>query len=106
MFLLCVARSSRDAQIQSRRLIAGETDVEPIMATTLKKIWQGWKKIAHKIGVAQTYVIVTLFYWLIVPFFSLIRLQNPLRLRPATEGSFWLERKSAPNALDQAKQQS
>ena len=40
------------------------------MAEFPKKLWQGWKKFAHKLGVAQTYVLVTLFYWLIVPFFS------------------------------------
>lgn len=76
------------------------------MAEFLKRIWQGWKRLAHKLGVAQTYVFVTLFYWIIVPFFSLIRLQNPLRLRLPAAGSFWIERKPAPNSLDRAKQQS
>ena len=73
---------------------------------TLKKIWNSWKKIAHKIGVAQTYIIVTLFYWLIVPLFSLIRFQNPLHLRQLEHDSYWLERKSAQNSLDRAKEQS
>ena len=73
---------------------------------TLKKIWKGWKKFAHKLGVIQTYIIVTLFYWLIVPLFSLIRFQNPLHLRQRGHGSYWLERKPAPNSLDRVKQQS
>jgi hypothetical protein len=76
------------------------------MAEFLKRIWQGWKRLAHKLGVAQTYVLITLFYWIIVPFFSLIRLQNLLRLRLPTTGSFWIERKPALNSLDRAKQQS
>ena len=51
------------------------------MIEFLKKLWQGWKKIAHALGVAQTYVLVTLLYWLIIPFFSLMRVKDPLRLR-------------------------
>jgi len=76
------------------------------MPEFLKKLWQGWKKFAHKLGIAQTYVIVTLFYWLIVPFFSLIRLQNPLRLRQANNRSFWIERKPTGNSMEEAGRQS
>jgi len=76
------------------------------MSDFLKRFWQGWKKFAHVLGVAQTYVIVTLFYWLIVPVFSLIRLQNPLRLRQPADRSFWIKRKPAGNSLERAKQQS
>jgi hypothetical protein len=71
-----------------------------------KNLWQGWKRIAHKLGVAQTYVIVTLFYWLIVPFFSLIRFQNLLRLRQPDGQSFWIQRKPAGHTMDRARQQS
>ena len=76
------------------------------MTELLKRLWQGWKKFAHRLGVAQTYVVVTLFYWLIVPFFSLIRLQNPLRLRLPTTGSFWIDRKQTANSIERAKRQS
>ena len=77
-----------------------------LMAESLKKLWQGWKKCAHKLGVIQTYIIVTLFYWLIVPFFSLIRFQNLLRLRQPADQSYWIERKSTDNSLERAKRQS
>ena len=76
------------------------------MNNFLKRVWLGWKRFAHKLGVAQTYIVVTLFYWLIVPIFSLIRLQNPLRLRPRDDRSFWIERKPTDNSLERAKQQS
>ncbi len=76
------------------------------MRVFLERFWQGWKRVAHKIGVAQTYVIITLLYWLIVPVFSLIRLQNPLRLRQSGDRSFWIDRKPTGNSLDRAKQQS
>ena len=76
------------------------------MIECLKKLWQGWKKFAHKLGIVQTYIVVTLFYCLIVPFFSLIRLQNPLRLRQPDGHSFWIERKPTGNSLERAKRQS
>jgi hypothetical protein len=78
----------------------------PVMAESFKKLWQGWKKFAHKLGVIQTYIIITLFYWIIVPFFSLIRFQNLLRLRQPADRSYWIERKTTDNSLARAKQQS
>lgn len=36
------------------------------MKNTLKKLWEGWKKVAHKIGRFQTMVIVSLFYLLVI----------------------------------------
>ena len=76
------------------------------MAESLKRLWQGWKKFAHKLGVIQTYIIITLFYWIIVPIFSLIRFQNPLRLRQPDGRSFWIERKPIDNTMERAKLQS
>ena len=76
------------------------------MPAFLKKIWQGWKKFAHKLGIAQTYILVTLFYWIIVPVFSLIRFWNPLRLKQADDRSYWIERKPTDNSLERANQQS
>jgi hypothetical protein len=76
------------------------------LGNVLKRLWQSWKEFAHRLGVAQTYVIITLFYWLIVPVFSLIRLQNPLRLRQPDGQSFWIQRKPTGNTMDRARQQS
>jgi hypothetical protein len=76
------------------------------MVESLKRLWQGWKKFAHKLGVVQTYIIITLFYWIIAPLFSLIRLQNPLRLRQSSDRSYWLNRKPADHSLERVKQQS
>ena len=38
----------------------------------LKKIWEGWKKIAHKIGNFQARIILLVFYFIILAPFSLI----------------------------------
>lgn len=75
------------------------------MAGFLKNLWQGWKKFALKIAAVQTYVLMTLMYGLVVPFFSLIRFQDPLRLRQKTDRSFWIPRKKTENSLEETQRQ-
>ena len=49
----------------------------------LKRLWQGWKRIAHKIGNFQARVFLSVFYGLIVlPFGLAARLFcDPLRIK-------------------------
>ena len=53
----------------------------------LKRTWQAWKTIAHKIGNFQARILLTLFYAVLVfPFGIVVRLfSDPLRIkrRPA-----------------------
>jgi hypothetical protein len=70
----------------------------------LKKVWAGWKRFAHRVGVVQTYILISLLYGLIIPFFSLIRLGDPLRLRTKSS-SFWIVRPRREPSLEQARQQ-
>jgi len=50
---------------------------------TLKRAWQAWKRIAHKIGNFQARVLLTVFYAvLVLPFGIATRLfSDPLRIR-------------------------
>jgi hypothetical protein len=75
------------------------------MASALKKFAAAWKKFAHKLGVGQTYLLITLLYALVIPFFSLIRLSDPLRLRQKPDGSFWILRKRRHNSLEETRHQ-
>ena len=62
----------------------------------LKRAWQTWKKIAHKIGNFQARVLLTIFYAVVVfPFGIAARLfSDPLRIkRPPTQ---WLDHPSEP----------
>jgi hypothetical protein len=48
----------------------------------LKRIWQAWKELAHRIGNFQARVILTIFYALLVPFGLGTRLfSDPLRTK-------------------------
>jgi hypothetical protein len=45
----------------------------------LKKIWEGWKKIAKKIGEFNARVILTIFYFvLLAPLALVVRRSDPM----------------------------
>jgi hypothetical protein len=70
----------------------------------LRALWSRWKVIARAIGNFQARVILTLFYFVVVPpFAALLRLhRDPLRLRPRGEG-YWVPRPE--RAPDDGRQQ-
>ena len=58
----------------------------------IKKIWQNWKIVGHKIGNFQARLILTLFYFVLVaPFAAIVRFgAKPLRLK-MFRASNWLQ---------------
>jgi len=53
------------------------------MATALRRLWQGWKRVGKKIGDFQARVLLTVFYFVILAPFALgVRLlADPLALK-------------------------
>ena len=48
---------------------------------TLKRIWEGWKRVAKKIGDFQARIILAVFYFVILaPFSLLVRASDPLTI--------------------------
>jgi hypothetical protein len=64
-----------------------------------KRLWEGWKRVAHAIGNFQARVLLTLLYIvLVLPFGLAVRLfSDPLRIRRRPQG--WLEH-TAGNTSD------
>ena len=72
----------------------------------LKRIWNGWKKIAHKIGNFQARVILLVFYFVILaPFALIIKRADPMRMRKDSNHG-WEQRAmdSAPSAEKMIRQ--
>ena len=63
-----------------------------------RRLWVGWKRVAHLVGNFQARVLLTLFYAiLLLPFGIGVRLfGDPLRIRRSSEK--WLDRDA--NAMD------
>jgi hypothetical protein len=71
----------------------------------LKRLWQGWKRIAQKIGNFQARLFLTAFYGVIMLPFGLATraFADPLRLKqPPTE---WLDHPDEAYNLPWAKRQ-
>ena len=71
-----------------------------------KRAWRRWTVIAHIIGNFQARVLLSLFYFVIVPPFALLvkLTKDPLQLRLSEGKSAWTERPEPP-ASEAARRQ-
>lgn len=73
---------------------------------TLKRLWDAWKKIAHKIGTFQGKLLLTIFYFTILaPFGLFVKMfQDRLHLKKPVSGqSHWILRKDDENSIEKAR---
>lgn len=77
------------------------------MGTLLARAWARWKVIAHIIGNLQARLLLSLFYFVVVPPFSLVvkLFQDPLTLRPPEGDGLWVERPSPVPSSEAARRQ-
>jgi hypothetical protein len=70
-----------------------------------RKLWQGWKRIAHAIGNFQARILLTVIYAVcVLPFGLLTRLfADPLRTRRRVEG--WLPHPDSSTDVASARRQ-
>jgi hypothetical protein len=69
--------------------------------TLLRRLWARWLVIAHIIGTFQARVVLSFFYFLVVPIFAVLvkMLRDPLELKKRARSTFWIERPApAPDA--------
>ena len=67
--------------------------------------WRGYKSVAHKIGVFQSKVILTVFYILLTPFglfFSLFK--DELKMKKISKSS-WVDKNKQSSSLESVKTQ-
>jgi hypothetical protein len=71
-----------------------------------QRAWEGWKRIAHAIGVFQTRLVMLVFFFVFVlPLGLILRVvRDPLHLKhpPRTN---WVDHRRDPHDLDHARQQ-
>jgi hypothetical protein len=64
-----------------------------------------WKRFANRMGRIQTFILMTIIYFLIVPFFSLVRFSDPLKLKLKKKStSYWETKKEVDTSLEKMKQ--
>ena len=72
----------------------------------LQRLWARWLQIVHVIGTFQARVLLSLFYFVIVPVFAALvkLLRDPLDLGSRPRSTFWSER-TAPPTPDSGRRQ-
>lgn len=72
----------------------------------IRKIWEGWKKIAKKIGEFNSRLILTVFYFIFITPISIpIKLKDPLGIKNKKQG--WIPKQTAEGtAMERALRQS
>lgn len=71
-----------------------------------RRLWEGWKRLAHRIGVFNTRVIMSLLYFLIVLPMGLVfrMVSDPLHLEEPKDTN-WLPLPHHEHRLDEVRQQ-
>ena len=72
-----------------------------------RRLWEGWKRTAHRIGNVQAKVILGLLYFLVVGPVALVRrlVADPLGRRWTPGSTYWHPRPPGADTLDAARRQ-
>jgi hypothetical protein len=78
------------------------------MKKVLSLLWQGWKKLAHVLGIVNTKILLTVTYLVIIAVVAIIsRLSGAdlLDRRMKPRQSYWHDREPADVSLESARRQ-
>ena len=73
----------------------------------LRRLWEGWKLLAEKIGTVQAKLILGLLYFVIVGPIALVRRlwADSLGLRRTAAATYWSPRPHSAPTLEEARRQ-
>jgi hypothetical protein len=79
----------------------------PKKPSRLSRLWEGWKRVAKKIGDVQARIILTLFYIFVVgPFALAIRwFGDPLAIKVGASNGWRRRTSNEPVSIERAAQQ-
>ena len=68
----------------------------------LRPVYGPWVKMVFFLGTVMTVVLMTVLFFIVVPIFSLIRLKDPLRMRPSRDPkeSLWETHRNSEPTLE------
>lgn len=84
-----------------------QTKNEGTKQSTSRVIWNRWLKVAEVIGTVQMVVIMTIVYWIMIPFMAIpLKLfTDPLSLRRGKGPSWTIREEYDEEIIDQMKNQ-
>jgi hypothetical protein len=102
------SQAEGDRTMQRRRGDAGVTQSEGHgLFATARRLWEGWKRVARKIGDFQARALMTLFYFLILaPVAMILRWRSdPLAIKAGTPRGWNAMRGREVAPMEQARRQ-
>jgi hypothetical protein len=96
----------QDIPANRSALALAESESTTARVSLARRAWEGWKRIAHKIGVVQTRIIMVIFYFLfMLPLGLVLRVvRDPLHFKHP-EGTNWVPHHQEPDTLENAQRQ-
>jgi hypothetical protein len=97
--------------ITFRKLPEGKisSNKEPTRTPTnlFKKLWPSWKDFSKRMGVFQSRIVLSLFFFIFVsPFALAVKVfSDPLNIKRQSSTSQWLPKKEIKNELEQYRRQ-
>jgi hypothetical protein len=78
-----------------------------IVTTLLRRSWDGWKRFGRRMADAQSRVLLSLFYFVVIaPFAAGVRLAaDPLGITPRTPKGWRRRAEAPPMTLERAREQ-
>ena len=69
-----------------------------------RRLWEAWKHVARKIGLFQTWLILSVFYWIVIAPYAIVMapFTDPLRIKKSYG---WLKRETRDLTLKDASRQ-
>lgn len=77
------------------------------MNSVISRVWEGWKRVAYRVGEKQVVLIYTILYFGLVGPIALLRrpFSDPFQYRKRRSQTFWVPRPRTQATLDQARRQ-
>ena len=77
------------------------------MSGVARRLWQGWKRVAKKIGELQARVLLSVFYFVLVwPFALAVKwVSDPLAIKPGAQCGWRPKAGGAGEGLERARRQ-
>jgi len=87
--------------------IPGDKKLPKASTNIFNKLWQNWKDFSKKIGIFESRIMLSLFFFIFIsPFALAVKLfSKPLKIKMQDDESYWLLRKEIKNDLEQYKRQ-
>jgi len=104
---IIIGRSTLFFRSLPDKKIAGDKKPPRTSANIFSNLWQRWKNFSKRMGIFQSKLILSLFFFIVVsPFALAVKIfSDPLRIKHKSSKSHWLSKREIKATLEQYRRQ-